>query len=53
MAIQGQTATSNGQSALMPMLRATGIDSGEVICPSYTFGAPPAFTFFCSLGVVS
>lgn len=32
---------NNGQSALMMMLRAAGIDSGEVIVPSYTFSATP------------
>jgi len=33
--------TNNGQSALMIMLRAAGIESGEVIVPSYTFSATP------------
>ena len=30
---------NNGQTALMIMLRAAGVDSGEVIVPSYTFSA--------------
>jgi dTDP-4-amino-4,6-dideoxy-D-glucose transaminase len=39
--------TSSGQTALMLMLRATGIDSGEVICPSYTFCATPHAIRWC------
>jgi dTDP-4-amino-4,6-dideoxy-D-glucose transaminase len=34
-------AFCNGQLALMTMLRAAGIDSGEVIVPSFTFAATP------------
>ena len=41
-------ATCNsGQSALMLMLRAAGIDSGEVIVPSYTFCATPHAVKWC------
>lgn len=32
---------NNGQSAIMTMLRAAGIEDGEVIVPSYTFSATP------------
>lgn len=32
---------NNGQSALLIMLRATGVIGGEVIVPSFTFGATP------------
>ncbi len=38
---------NNGQSALMLMLRAAGIDSGEVIVPSYTFCATPHAVKWC------
>lgn len=34
-------AFSSGQAALMTMLRAAGIEGGEVICPSFTFAATP------------
>lgn len=34
-------AFNNGQTALMIMLRAAGIESGDVIVPSYTFSATP------------
>lgn len=34
-------ACNSGQSALMLMLRAAGIDEGEVIVPSFTFSATP------------
>jgi dTDP-4-amino-4,6-dideoxygalactose transaminase len=34
-------AINNGQTALMIMLRAAGIESGDVIVPSYTFSATP------------
>lgn len=34
-------ACNNGQSALMIMLRAAGVEGGEVIVPSYTFSATP------------
>lgn len=40
-------ACSHGQSALMIMLRAAGIDSGEVIVPSYTFSATPHAVRWC------
>src|SRR5215217_2051742 len=32
---------NSGQSALMIMLRAAGVEAGEVIVPSYTFSATP------------
>jgi dTDP-4-amino-4,6-dideoxygalactose transaminase len=38
---------NNGQSALMMMLRAAGIDSGEVIVPSYTFAATAHAVCWC------
>ncbi len=38
---------NNGQSALMLMLRAAGIDSGKVIVPSYTFSATPHAVRWC------
>ncbi len=37
----------NGQSALMLMLRAAGINGGEVIVPSYTFCATPHAVKWC------
>jgi dTDP-4-amino-4,6-dideoxygalactose transaminase len=40
-------ACSSGQVALMLMLRAAGIDSGEVIVPSYTFSATPHAVAWC------
>ena len=38
---------SSGQAALMIMLRAAGIESGEVIVPSYTFAATPHAVRWC------
>lgn len=38
---------NNGQSALMIMLRAADITSGEVIVPSYTFSATPHAVAWC------
>jgi dTDP-4-amino-4,6-dideoxygalactose transaminase len=38
---------SNGQLALMAMLRAAGIDGGEVIVPSFTFAATPHAVRWC------
>jgi dTDP-4-amino-4,6-dideoxyglucose len=40
-------AFCNGQLALMTMLRAAGIDSGEVIVPSFTFAATPHAIRWC------
>jgi dTDP-4-amino-4,6-dideoxyglucose len=37
----------NGQMALMTMLRAAGISSGEVIVPSFTFAATPHAVRWC------
>ena len=38
---------TNGESALMLMLRAAGVDSGEVIVPSYTFSGTPHAVRWC------
>jgi dTDP-4-amino-4,6-dideoxygalactose transaminase len=38
---------NNGQTALMIMLRAAGIEGGEVIVPSYTFSATPHAASWC------
>jgi len=38
---------NNGQSALMIMLLAAGINEGEVIVPSYTFSATPHAVRWC------
>jgi dTDP-4-amino-4,6-dideoxy-D-glucose transaminase len=38
---------NNGQTALMIMLRSAGIESGEVIVPSYTFSATPHAVRWC------
>jgi dTDP-4-amino-4,6-dideoxy-D-glucose transaminase len=40
-------AFCNGQMALMTMLRAAGIASGEVIVPSFTFAATPHAVRWC------
>jgi dTDP-4-amino-4,6-dideoxygalactose transaminase len=40
-------AFCDGQLALMTMLRAAGIDSGEVIVPSFTFVATPHAVRWC------
>jgi dTDP-4-amino-4,6-dideoxygalactose transaminase len=40
-------AFCNGQMALMAMLRAAGIDSGEVIVPAFTFSATPHAVRWC------
>jgi dTDP-4-amino-4,6-dideoxygalactose transaminase len=40
-------AFCNGQMALMAMLRAAGVDSGEVIVPSFTFSATPHAVRWC------
>lgn len=37
----------NGQLALMTMLRAAGVESGEVIVPSFTFAATPHAVQWC------
>src|SRR5437763_8695488 len=37
----------NGQMALMTMLRAAGIERGEVIVPSFTFAATPHAVRWC------
>src|SRR5437870_13905140 len=37
----------NGQMALMTMLRAAGIQGGEVIVPSFTFSATPHAVRWC------
>jgi dTDP-4-amino-4,6-dideoxyglucose len=37
----------NGQTALMTMLRAAGIQDGEVIVPSFTFSATPHAVRWC------
>ena len=37
----------NGQIALMTMLRAAGVSSGEVIVPSFTFSATPHAVRWC------
>src|SRR5262245_41357225 len=37
----------NGQIALMTMLRAAGIEGGEVIVPSFTFAATPHAVRWC------
>ena len=39
--------TCNGQSAVMLALRASGVDGGEVIVPSYTFSATPHAVRWC------
>lgn len=41
-------AFCNGQIALMTMLRAAGIDRGEVIVPSFTFAATPHAVRWCN-----
>lgn len=38
---------NNGQTALMIMLRAAGVDGGEVIVPSFTFLATPHAVKWC------
>jgi dTDP-4-amino-4,6-dideoxygalactose transaminase len=38
---------NNGQTAIMLMLRAAGITSGEVVVPSYTFSATPHAVRWC------
>jgi dTDP-4-amino-4,6-dideoxy-D-glucose transaminase len=38
---------NNGQTAMMIMLRAAGLESGEVIVPSYTFSATPHAVKWC------
>jgi dTDP-4-amino-4,6-dideoxygalactose transaminase len=40
-------AFCNGQLALMTMLRAAGIESGEVVVPSFTFAATPHAVRWC------
>lgn len=40
-------AFSSGQAALLAMLRAAGIDGGEVIVPSFTFAATPHAVRWC------
>jgi dTDP-4-amino-4,6-dideoxyglucose len=40
-------AFCNGQMALMTMLRAAGIERGEVIVPSFTFAATPHAVRWC------
>jgi dTDP-4-amino-4,6-dideoxy-D-glucose transaminase len=40
-------AFCNGQMALMAMLRAAGVDGGEVIVPSFTFSATPHAVRWC------
>jgi dTDP-4-amino-4,6-dideoxyglucose len=40
-------AFCNGQMALMTMLRAAGIEGGEVIVPSFTFAATPHAVRWC------
>jgi dTDP-4-amino-4,6-dideoxy-D-glucose transaminase len=40
-------AFCNGQMALMTMLRAAGVQSGEVIVPSFTFPATPHAVRWC------
>jgi dTDP-4-amino-4,6-dideoxygalactose transaminase len=40
-------AFSSGQAALMTMLRAAGIEGGEVIVPSFTFAATPHAVRWC------
>jgi len=47
MSVPGVVACNNGQSALLVMLRAAGIDEGEVIVPSYTFSATPHAVRWC------
>src|SRR5690348_5561437 len=42
----------NGQLALMAMLRAAGIESGEVIVPSFTFSATPHAVRWCGANPV-
>ena len=37
----------NGQMALMTMLRAAGVERGEVIVPSFTFAATPHAVRWC------
>jgi dTDP-4-amino-4,6-dideoxyglucose len=37
----------NGQIAMMTMLRAAGVEDGEVIVPSFTFPATPAAVRWC------
>lgn len=45
--LPGVVVCNNGQSALMVMLRAAGVDSGEVVVPSYTFSATPHAVRWC------
>jgi len=41
------TVCNCGESALLVMLRAAGIDSGEVIVPAYTFSGTPHAVHWC------
>jgi dTDP-4-amino-4,6-dideoxygalactose transaminase len=43
---------NNGETALMLMLRAAGIDSGDVIVPSYTFSGTPHAVRWCGANPV-
>jgi dTDP-4-amino-4,6-dideoxygalactose transaminase len=47
MGVPHALAASSGQAALMLMLRAAGIDSGEVIVPSFTFSATAHAVRWC------
>jgi dTDP-4-amino-4,6-dideoxyglucose len=47
MDVPHAVVASSGQAALMLMLRAAGIDSGEVIVPSFTFAATAHAVRWC------
>ena len=47
MRVASVAVCNNGESALTLMIRAAGIDSGEVIVPSYTFCGTPHAVQWC------
>jgi dTDP-4-amino-4,6-dideoxygalactose transaminase len=47
MHVPAVAACVNGELALMLMLKAAGVDSGEVIVPSYTFSGTPHAVRWC------
>ena len=47
MHVSAVAACVNGESALMLMLKAAGVDSGAVIVPSYTFSGTPHAVRWC------
>jgi dTDP-4-amino-4,6-dideoxyglucose len=52
MHLSSVAVCNNGETALMLMLRAAGIDSGEVIVPSYTFSGTPHAVRWCGASPV-